>query len=142
MIEDQVEQFLKEEFYRYIYFPSFARLRRAQHEGHLTIILSNSPSFIVGPIARYLGVPLWSASEYKVDKKGVLEAVKSILVGEGKADYLKRLADEHGIDMSHVYAYSDSPLDLPFLDVAGTPVVVNPTKKMRQISSEKSWEVI
>ena len=142
LVEEQVAKFLKEDFYRFIYYPSFSRLRRAQHEGHHTIILSNSPSFIVGPVARYLGVSHWCSSEYAINEKGDLDSVKSILLGEGKASYLKTLASKFKTDIKRVTAYSDSPLDLPFLSAAGTAVVVNPTQRMRKISQENYWEII
>ncbi len=141
-VEAQVKKFLEEDFHRFIYYPAFFRLRRAQHEGHHTVMLSNSPSFIVGPIAKYLGMSSWGGSEYKVNSEGIFESVKSILEGEGKAMRLKLLAKQLNTKMEDVIAYSDSPLDLPFLKVAGKAVVVNPTRKMRKISLKQSWETI
>lgn len=141
-IQTQVKRFLEEDFHRYIYYPAFFRLRRAQHEGHHTVILSNSPTFIVGPIAKYFGMTSWSGSEYQVNKKGIFESVKYILEGEGKAAHLKLLAERLDAKIENVVAYSDSPLDLPFLKAAGKAVVVNPTQKMRKISKKNLWEII
>ena len=141
-VEVQVKKFLKEDFHRYIYYPAFFRLRRAQHEGHHTVMLSNSPSFIVGPIAEYLGMSSWGGSEYQLNAEGVFDSVKSILEGDGKAKRLKLLADQLKTKMEYVTAYSDSPLDLPFLRAAGKAVVVNPTRKMQKISRKHSWETI
>jgi len=141
-IEAEVESFLEADFYRYLYIPAFARLRRAQHEGHHTVIISNSPSFLVEPIARYLGVPEWYSSEYLTDEKGALKEVGSILLGDGKATYLHKIIRKLKTKREKVTAYSDSMIDLPFLYAAGKAIVVNPSGKMRKISEEQDWEVI
>ena len=141
-LESEVEQFLADEFYQFFYFPALSRLRRAQHEGHYTLILSSSPSFIVGPIANYLGVALWRASEYMVGEDGRFKEVGSVLSGEEKGRYLIAFAKAHHIAEKDVIAYSDSPLDLPFLMAAGKAVVANPSRSMKRICRKKNWEII
>lgn len=141
-IQAQVEKFLKADFYRYLYIPAFARLRRAQHEGHHTVIISNSPSFLVEPVAKYLGVSEWYSSHYLTDEKGTLQEVGSILLGDGKANYLKKMIRKFKTTRDKVTAYSDSLIDLPFLQAAGKAIAVNPSEKLRKISEEESWEVI
>ncbi|MCB1081763.1 MAG: HAD family phosphatase [Chlamydiia bacterium] len=142
LVQEEVTQFLKKDFYRFLYFPTFERLRRAQHQGHHTVILSNGPSFIVGPIAEYLEVNEWHSSEYGVDEEGKFKAIDSILLGEEKAKRIHTLAEKHQVPADLITAYSDSHLDLPFLEAAGVPVAVNPNGKLRKISQEKKWEVI
>ncbi|MCB1066782.1 HAD family hydrolase [Simkania negevensis] len=141
-IEDEVQNFLEADFYRYLYMPAYSRLRRAQHEGHHTVIISNSPSFLVRPIANYLEVTEWYSSEYLTDEKGTLKEVGSILLGDGKANYLQKIIRKLKTKREKVTAYSDSMIDLPFLYAAGRAIVVNPSGKMRKISEEKHWEVI
>lgn len=142
LVQDEVTAFLKKDFYRFLYLPTFNRLRRAQHEGHYTVILSNGPSFVVGPIAEYLGVNEWYSSNYSVDEKGNFSAVDSILLGEGKATYMEQLTHRLKTSAAKVTAYSDSDLDLPFLESAGIPVAVNPNSKLLKVSKEHSWEII
>jgi len=142
LVQEEVEKFLQEDFYRFLYYPTFSRLRLAQHEGHHTVILSNGPSFLVGPIAEYLGVSEWGSSVYSIDNEGKFNSIDTILLGEGKAFYIQNLAKRFKIDPKKVTAYSDSIQDLPFLSVAGKAIVVNPDSKMKKISQEKFWEVI
>ena len=141
-IRHHVEYFLQDDFYRHLYFPAFAHLRRAQHEGHHTVIISNSPSFLVEPIAKYLGVCQWYSSHYLTDEKGALRKIGTILLGEEKAYHLRRLIQKFKTKREKVTAYSDSLFDLPFLHAAGKAVVVNPNGKMRRICREKKWEMI
>ena len=142
LVQEEVTQFLKKDFYHFLYYPSFARLRRAQHQGHHTVILSNGPAFIVGPIAEYLGVNEWYSSNYSVDEEGNFKAVESILLGEGKARCIEKLIQRLKTTAAKVTAYSDSDLDLPFLRAAGEPVAVNPNSKLRKVSKQYSWEIL
>ena len=141
-MEKEVKEFLQKDFDRFFYPPSIARLREAQKMGHHTLILSNSPSFLVGPIASSLNVSEWSSSEYQTDAEGNFERIQSVLLGEGKALYLKNLMEKLQVSIDEVTAYSDSFLDLPFLLSAGRAVVVNPSLKMKKISKEKCWEIL
>ncbi|MCB1080904.1 MAG: HAD-IB family hydrolase [Chlamydiia bacterium] len=142
LVQEEVKRFLKKDFYRFLYYPTFSRLRLAQHEGHHTVILSTGPSFLVGPIADYLGVSEWGSSMYSVDKEGKFNGIDSIFLGEGKASYIRQLTQKFKTDFQEVTVYSDSIEDLPFLSIGGKAVVVNPGFKMKKISQEKLWEVI
>jgi HAD superfamily hydrolase (TIGR01490 family) len=61
---------------------------------------------------------------------------------EGKAEAIRLLAEERGIDLAASYAYSDSESDLPMLDLVGHAVVVNPDHALEGIARERGWEVM
>ena len=50
---------------------------------------------------------------------------------EGKAEAIRQLAAERGIDLSESFAYSDSESDLPMMRAVGHPVAVNPDSRPR-----------
>jgi len=141
-IEDEVHHFLASHFYRYLYTPALSCLRRAQHEGHHTLVISSSPSFLVEPLANYLGCSGWHSSNYLTDKKGIFKRVGSILSGSGKAKHLQKIIRTLNTTREKVTAYSDSVTDLPFLYAAGRAIVVNPYGKLKKISKKEKWEVI
>ena len=61
---------------------------------------------------------------------------------EGKADAVRRVASERGIDLSASYAYSDSESDVPMLRAVGHPVAVNPDAELARIAREEGWLVM
>ena len=61
---------------------------------------------------------------------------------EGKAEAIRQVASERGIDLSQSYAYSDSESDLPMLRAVGHPVVVNPDAHLARIARDEGWQVI
>ena len=141
-IEQHVEPFLQDYLFSRIYPPAIAKLRLAQHLGHYTLILSNSPSFLVEKIAQLLGVNEWRATEYAVDKELKLCHIASIMQGKEKASCVQEIAGRLCISKEEITAYSDSFLDLPFLLTAGTPIAVNPDRKLRRFSEEHQWAIL
>ena len=61
---------------------------------------------------------------------------------EGKAQAMRELAEQEGIDLAASWAYSDSESDLPMLRAVGHPVVVNPDAELARIAREEGWEVL
>jgi phosphoserine phosphatase len=114
----------------------------AQHLGHYTLILSNSPSFLVSVFARCFGVDDWKATRYAIDHQENLSHIDVIFQGEEKAKYVNEIASQLHISKEDVTAYSDSYLDLPFLLTAGTPIAVNPDRKLKKYSESHSWTVL
>jgi HAD superfamily hydrolase (TIGR01490 family) len=62
--------------------------------------------------------------------------------GEGKAQAVRELAESEGLDLAACTAYSDSYTDVPFLEVVGHPVVVNPDKQLLQVARDRAWPVL
>jgi HAD superfamily hydrolase (TIGR01490 family) len=60
----------------------------------------------------------------------------------GKAEAITMVAEEHGIDLSASYAYSDSESDLPMLSAVGHPVAVNPDAALERIARERGWRIM
>ncbi|MCC6127992.1 MAG: haloacid dehalogenase-like hydrolase [Chlamydiae bacterium] len=98
------------------------------------MILSSSPDFLVGPIARRLGIEEWAASEYAVDKEGVFCEISKIVDGELKREIALELAGGR-----RMHAYSDSEHDAPLLEEADIVVLVRPSARLRRMAKDKGW---
>jgi HAD superfamily hydrolase (TIGR01490 family) len=61
---------------------------------------------------------------------------------EGKAEAIREIATERGIDLAASYAYSDSESDLPMLRAVGNPVAVNPDAELARVAAEEGWPVM
>ena len=60
----------------------------------------------------------------------------------GKAEAIRQVAAENGIDLSESYAYSDSESDMPMLSAVGYPVAVNPDRELEKIARENGWRIM
>ncbi|SCA63559.1 hypothetical protein SCG7109_AS_00020 [Chlamydiales bacterium SCGC AG-110-M15] len=118
------------------------RLQNAQASGHATVLMSNSPDFIVQPIAERLLFTDFRASQYQVDKTGRLCHISSVLCGQDKAKEALLIAHEMGLSSNSLTAYSDSYLDLPLLKAVGIPIAVNPDHKLKKACKDLQWKVL
>ncbi len=59
-----------------------------------------------------------------------------------KAERVRELASERGFDLAACTAYSDSHTDVPFLEVVGNPVAVNPDRALRRIAARRGWPAL
>jgi HAD superfamily hydrolase (TIGR01490 family) len=110
--------------------------------GRLVVIISASPSEIVEPLGRYLDVDRVIASEALVDGEGRYTGEMAFYAyGPHKAEAMRELAADVGIDLAASYAYSDSATDIPMLEAVGHPVVVNPDRPLARWATQHGWEV-
>jgi HAD superfamily hydrolase (TIGR01490 family) len=117
------------------------RMHRA--EGRLVAIVSASPLEVVQPLADHLGADLAIATEAKIDANGRYSGeLIRYAYGPAKADAIRELAEERGIDLAASYAYSDSVTDLPMMELVGHPVAVNPDRPLLRAATEREWEVV
>lgn len=142
ILEESVTNFLDQYFEKYISNPVLNHLQKALSNGHYTVLLSNSPDFIVSAIAKRMGFHEWSATKYFFNNTGILEKITDIVDGHFKASYAQELMKQLRICNSKVSAYSDSVLDLPLLQVVGKKFVVNPNSKLKKIAIKNNWSVI
>jgi len=125
-IESFIPSFLSGFLERSVNPSTLSYLQEAQKSGSRVVLLSNSPSFLVAPIAVYFGIEEWGATEYRVDEKGVFCDIAHVMDGEAKAAYAAGLIS----GKKNITVYSDSYQDLPLLQMATKTVLVNPDRKL------------
>jgi HAD superfamily hydrolase (TIGR01490 family) len=117
-------------------------LEQHRERGEPAYIVSASLQEIVDVVAEDLGFDGALGTICEVED-GVYtgRSIRS-LHGDKKAAAVRELAEREGYDLAASTAYSDSHTDLPFLEVVGNPVVVNPDRELRRIATERSWPVL
>ena len=115
---------------------------RHRDRGERVYVVSATVQEIVEPVALELGFDgaLGSLCEI-VDGRYTGRSLRACHA-EGKAEAVRELAAEEGIELAASTAYSDSHTDLPFLEVVGNPVAVNPDRDLRRIARERGWPIL
>ena len=131
-----VDSFLDEKLNTLWYPPALSRLEHLQERGVECMIFSNSPIFLVSSLAKKIGVEKVFATEYHLNEKGELVSIKSLMDGFQKARLLKQNSSQN------IIAFSDSHLDLPFLETAYCAVAVNPKRSLKCIAKKRGWEIL
>lgn len=141
-LASEVSSFLDINLDALLFPPALTRLRQAQAAAERTLILSNSPSFLVEEIGWRLGVDESLGTVYGIDQSDRLCSVEQSFEGEQKAEYVRQAAGRWGTPMSNITAYSDSHLDLPLLEMVGHPIAVAPDVKLRKLALARQWTVM
>jgi HAD superfamily hydrolase (TIGR01490 family) len=118
------------------YQPALSRLKSIQQEGADCVILSNSPRFLVAEIAKKINIESVYATEYHINDSAKLTSLASLMDGSKKASLMQQWVKKRTI------AFSDSPLDLPFLEAATIKVAVNPKRALKKIAKARGWEIL
>jgi HAD superfamily hydrolase (TIGR01490 family) len=125
-----------------VYAEALAVMAEHRGAGRRVVVISASPEEIVRPLCRHLGIDDVIATRAAVDEEGRYTGELELYAyGPGKAEAMRAMADQDGIDLNASYAYSDSVTDLPMLEAVGHPVAVNPDAPLRAIATERGWEI-
>lgn len=125
-----------------IYAEARELIESHQAAGHDVIIISASATLLVELIAAELGVDTVVGTELAVLDGKFTGEVSFYCKGPAKAEAMRRLAAEHGYDLTASYAYSDSATDIPMLETVGNPAAVNPDRQMKKSALENSWDIL
>lgn len=113
--------------------------------GRPVVLATTTPTDLIEPLARRLGLDDVIATRYQValDGKG-RERYTGRLDGAfvwaaGKLTAVRWWAYEHGIELSDSWAYSDSVYDLPLLSAVGHPSAVNPDPRLAAVAALRRW---
>jgi HAD superfamily hydrolase (TIGR01490 family) len=120
---------------------------RALAQMHLDVgqqvwLVTAAPVEVAGIIAALLGLTgaLGTTAEH-TDGVYTGRLKGHLLHGPAKAEAVRALAHEHGLDLAHCFAYSDSYNDLPMLSLVGHPCAINPDGRLRVHAEEQDWQV-
>lgn len=141
-VDFHASQFLSKKLNELIYRPAFSMLQDAKEKGYYTAILSSSPDFLVEKIASILGVDTWDSTIYQKNKLNHFSHIAKLMEGKQKAQILLQLIQDLHISKEDVTAYTDSYLDLPFLQAAGHPIGVNPDRRLKALCRRSQWPMI
>lgn len=110
--------------------------------GQRVWLVTATPIEVAGLIARRLGLTgaLGTVSE-TVDGRYTGRLVGDLLHGAAKAEAVRVLAQQEGLDLQRCTAYSDSINDLPMLSMVGTAVAVNPDQGLREHARRHGWTI-
>lgn len=129
-------------FRPHVYADAVTLLERHRDQGERAFIVSAALQEVVDALVGELGFDGGLGSTAEVENGVYTGTLLRRLDGPQKAKAVTALAHSEGIDLAASTAYSDSASDVPFLEVVGRPVAVNPDRGLRRVAEERGWRVL
>ena len=126
---------------RRIYPEGMRRIREHKRAGHRVLLLTGALDVVVEPLAALLDVEVDCAHLLVKDGRLTGDLQSPPPAGEARSALLEEYAGRNGVVLAESFAYADSLSDLPMLELAGTPVVVNPDARLSQMAGQRGWRV-
>ena len=116
-----------------------------KNQGHRVVIISASIEEIVRPVAQHLGLgDDYLATRLATQNNHYTGSLDGPLCyGHGKVYWAGEWASRNKLDFPNAvgYVYTDSSSDLPLLELAQTPVAVNPSRRLTNIAKARGWAI-
>ncbi len=106
------------------------RIKYHKEMGHKIVIISGSPDFLVGKMAKKLGIDDYFATEYIIEDNKYTGAVVPMWDSVSKNMAIKHYVEKHNVDLSKSYAYGDTTGDFSMFELVGNPIAINPAKRL------------
>lgn len=137
------EQFVTDELLPRLRPVILQRLDIHRRSGDFICLLSGTPAFIAGPLARALCVDDWSATRCAVQDNVFTAAPPTTHpFGREKLQRAAELCTNHQLSLTKATAYADSAYDLPLLCCVHHPVAVCPDGGLRRAALAHGWEIL
>ncbi len=112
-------------------------------KGHFVFLVTASPDIYILPFSNFLNCDGYESSTLLFDGDNFTGRFDGPdCLGTIKCNRVLQIVNKQNIDLEKSFAYSDNDSDLPLLTMVGTPVVVSPTKTLREKASFNNWEII
>ena len=139
MVDDFFNKILKKEFFK----KSVEILNNHKKKGREVVLVSNLPDILLSSFARYLEVQKYFGTRLEViDGKFTGRILGDIMYGANKAYIVNRNILNGHSSTYKIWIYADHLSDLPLLEIATFPFIVNPEKKLEKIAAKRNWGVL
>jgi HAD superfamily hydrolase (TIGR01490 family) len=107
------------------------------------VLLTASSLYLSELVSAELGLDDILCNRFQVkDGLHTGELEGELCFGPGKLRYAEAYAKQRGVPVSACTFYTDSYSDLPVLEAVGTPMLVNPDRRLRREARLRGWRVV
>ena len=125
-----------------IYPSSYKLVRYLKEKKYHPIIISAAPHEVISLIAEELGIrETYSTKVEVISGLYTGRPITNVHLSSGKAEIVKKVAEEKNIYLQKCIAIGDAAGDLEMLKTVGLPIVLNPHKAFLNTAEEKGWPI-
>lgn len=118
-------------------------VERHRTQGDTLVIITATNRFVTAPIAERFGITHLLATEVEMDGEDYTgRSIGIPCFQNGKVERLEQWLEQHTVDLSSSWFYSDSHNDLPLLEQVSHPIAVDPDDQLAQQARTRGWPII
>lgn len=121
------------------FYSTLDKLKDLQKDGAEIHLISGSPSFLLGPFARRLGMNHAGSHYSRIRTGHFTGAVRLMAIGSAKRDYVSSIGVHR---FSEVHAFGDTASDAPLFEVADHSTLVDPSDLTEMAFAGKVTNII
>ncbi|MCG7428186.1 HAD-IB family hydrolase [Helcobacillus sp. ACRRO] len=119
-----------------------ARIEEHRKAGHRTVLVTGALDLLVEPIADLFDDVVATRMHLGDDGRLTGYLATPPVVDEARANWLRKYADEHGLDLTKSYGYGDSVADASWLRLLGHPSAISPDLGLYAEAKKQRWQVL
>jgi len=121
-----------------------AQLEHHKKKDHIIVIVSGSIRYYLEPVAKDIGIDHLICTDLEIGDDGLLtgKPIGQICIGQYKKELTLKLVEELNIDLKQSFAYGNDGIDIPFMELVGNPIAVEPSPKLRKVALNKNWSIL
>jgi HAD superfamily hydrolase (TIGR01490 family) len=125
------------------FLDGMAQLAWHHAQGHRVFLVTGTLAPLARAIAQHFPCPVdIVSSELEIfDGHWTGWLLGAHMSGKEKARAIRELAAQYGLDLSQSYGYGDHASDIPMLEAAGNPAVVNPSRRVARLARMHGWRI-
>lgn len=142
-LESLMERFLGDRLEGRWCGPVVEMMHALRSSGHVIVLLSGAPDFVVRAVAGRLRPDAWLATPLEIaGTRFTGRLAGPHLFGPEKVVALRTVAEDLDLDLEQSWAFADHLSDVPFLAAVGNGVAVDPARELRREAEQRGWRVI
>ena len=135
-----VKKFVDRVLLKRVHSAALDRLRWHKQQNRTIVFVSASPDLYLNDLGSRFGVDCVICTKF-LNQEGNFtgDLYSANCRGEEKRKRLLETYPSSGIDWKQSYGYGNSVDDVPFLEVVGNAVAVNPDRKLSKLAVRRNW---
>lgn len=118
-------------------------IKKLREKNYHIIAISGSPIEIVREFNRlHLNFDEVFGTVYETDKNGLYTGEESFAPVRNKGQMIRQYVFENNLSLDESYGIGDTESDAGFLELVSNPIAFNPNYNLKEIASEKNWQIV
>ena len=143
LLVTEARKCFEQELLPYISKLGIDEINQLKQDGYKIILLTGTLDPLMECFKSYCGADDGIGTSLEMADGNITGRIDGIYAYHiGKADIVKKLSENGGIDLANSYAFANESIDVDFMELVGKPVAVNPDPLLNEHALKEGWRIV